>query len=176
VHKAGFTTAHFPHLENSTITTEPEAAALYTIKSLRGTAYEKQFKVGDGFTVCDMGGGTIDLISYKIAGLDPITLEEATVGNGDQCGGSFVDRAFLKWLERRLGTKDFVEIAECRSEDVPRTSLAKKAGIMLQDFTLGIKSGFSGTETNILRLPKPLCNIEDDEARGICDGDLTIMA
>jgi hypothetical protein len=101
-------------------------------------------------------------------------IEEATIGSGDQCGGSFVDRAFLKLLERRLGTKDFVEIVGCRSEDVPHTSISKKAARMLQDFTLEIKSGFSGTETNHLRLPHPLTSIEEDTARGICDGEITI--
>jgi molecular chaperone DnaK (HSP70) len=175
VQKGGFTSAHFPKLEKTMITTEPEAAAIYTIKTLQGTVHENQLKVGDGFTVCDMGGGTVDLISYRVAGLDPIVIEEATIGNGDQCGGTFVDRAFLKWLERRLGTTDFVKIAECRSEDVPRTSLAKKAAIMLQDFTLEAKSSFSGTETNYLRLPAPLSALDDDEARGICDGEITIM-
>jgi hypothetical protein len=174
VEKAGFTSTHLPKLENTMITTEPESAAIYTIRTLRSTAHENQLKVGDGFTVCDMGGGTVDLISYRIAGLAPIVVEEATVGNGDQCGGTFVDRAFLKWLECRLGLPDFVTIAGCRSEEVPRTSLAKKAAVMLQDFTLMVKSGFSGTEKNYLRLPAPLSALDDDEARGICDGEITI--
>jgi hypothetical protein len=176
VQQAGLTSSHFPRLENTIITTEPEAAAIYTLKTLRGTAQESKVKVGDGFTVCDLGGGTVDLISYRVAGLDPIVLEEATVGIGDQCGGSVVDRNFLRWLERRLGTSDFISIAGCRSEDVPRTSLSKKAAIMLQDFTLEVKSGFSGVETNVLRLPAPLSALDDDEARGISDGEITVAA
>jgi hypothetical protein len=110
--------AHFPKLENTIITTEPEAAAIYTLKILRGTAQESELRIGDGFTVCDLGGDTVDLTSYKVAGLDPIVLEEATVGIGDQCGGDTVDRTFLRWLERRLGAPDFVLIAGCRSEEV----------------------------------------------------------
>ncbi|CAG5141087.1 uncharacterized protein ALTATR162_LOCUS861 [Alternaria atra] len=174
VDKAGFNTPEFPHLKSILMTTEPEAAAIYTIKSLRGTTQNANFAVGDGFIVCDMGGGTVDLISYRVAGVEPTVIEEATIGSGDQCGGSFVDRAFLKLLERRLGTKDFVEIVGCRSEDVPHTSISKKAARMLQDFTLEIKGGFSGTETNHLRLPHPLTSIEEDTARGICDGEITI--
>ncbi|CAN9107961.1 unnamed protein product [Alternaria alternata] len=174
VDKAGFNTSEFPQLKNILMTTEPEAAAIYTIKSLRGTTQNSDFAVGDGFIVCDMGGGTVDLISYRVTGLGPTVIEEATVGGGDQCGGSFVGRAFLKWLERRLGTKDFVNIVGCRSEDVPHTSLCKKAARMLQDFTLEVKSGFSGSETNHLRLPSPLNSIEEDEARGIYDGEITI--
>lgn len=60
-----------------------------------------------------MGGGTVDLISYRIASLKPTVIEEATVGGGDQCGGAFVDRAFLKILELRLGGEDFVRLAGC---------------------------------------------------------------
>jgi hypothetical protein len=103
-------------------------------------------------------------------------LDEATIGVGDQCGGSFVDRAFLRWLERRLGAPDFIKIAGCRSEDVPRASLAKKAATMLQGITLEVKSGFPGIETNVLRLPAPLSALDGDEARGISDRQLTITA
>jgi hypothetical protein len=106
-------------------------------------------------------------ISYRVAELEPTTLEEATIGTGDQCGGSFVERGFLKWLERRLGTADFVSIARERSEDLPRTSLSPKLSCMVQDFVLKAKSGFSSIETNFLRLPVPLSSVEDDEARGI---------
>lgn len=67
-----------------------------------------------------------------MAELEPIVLEEATIGNGDQCGGSFVDQGFLKWLERRLGTADFKTIAGCRSNDIPRTSLSQKAASTLR--------------------------------------------
>jgi hypothetical protein len=45
-----------------------------------------------------------------------------------------------------------------------------------QDFALEAKGGFSGLETNFLRLPVPLSAVEDDEARGIVDGEITITA
>lgn len=172
--KAGFNSREFPLLRKQILTTEPEAAAMYTIKTMRGTAQDKELEVGDGFMVCDMGGGTVDLISYKVASLQPTTISEATIGSGAQCGGTFVDREFLKWLEHRLGTTDFIKIAGCRSEDVPRTSLAKKAAQMLQDFTLEAKTCFSGDEPYCLRLPAPLSAIEEDESRGICDGELEL--
>ncbi|KAF1911224.1 hypothetical protein BDU57DRAFT_485781 [Ampelomyces quisqualis] len=174
VRKAGFDTTEFPKLKRTITTTEPEAAAIHTIQSLRGSVSDEQFAIGDGFIVCDMGGGTVDLISYRVAELEPTILEEATVGIGEQCGGSFVDRGFLRWLERRLGTADFIKIAGERSEDLPRTSLSSKLGRMAQDFVMEAKSGFSGEETNFLRLPTPLSAIEEDEARGICDGEIEI--
>jgi len=174
VRQAGFNTTYFPYLKRTILATEPEAAAIYTIKTLRGTAHDQRLAVGDGFIICDMGGGTVDLISYRVAELQPTSVEEATVGTGDQCGGSFIDRAFLQWLERRLGAAHFFKIAGCRSEDIPRTSLTSKLGRMVQDFTLEAKSGFSGSETNFLRLPAPLNAIEEDAARGIADGEVII--
>jgi molecular chaperone DnaK (HSP70) len=174
VRQAGFNTTQFPLLEKTVLTTEPEAAAIYTIKTLRGNTQDQRLAVGDGFIVCDMGGGTVDLLSYRVAKLQPTSVEEVTVGTGDQCGGSFVDRAFLLWLERRLGTAHFIKIAGCRAEDIPRTSITAKLGRMVQDFTLEVKSGFSGHETNFLRLPPPLNVIEEDEARGISDGEIRI--
>jgi hypothetical protein len=119
IRKGGFNTTVFPKLKRTVLTTEPEAAAKYTIQSLRGSVQDEQFAIGDGFIVCDMGGGTVDLVSYRIAELEPTSLEEVTVGSGDQCGGSFVERGFLKWLERRLGTADFVSIVGTRSDDLP---------------------------------------------------------
>ncbi|KAH7396593.1 Hsp70 family protein [Phaeosphaeria sp. MPI-PUGE-AT-0046c] len=165
VRNAGFQQLSFPMLKRTILVTEPEAAAIYTIQSLRGSVQDQQFAIGDGFIVCDMGGGTVDLVSYRIAGLDPTALEEATIGNGDQCGGSFVERGFLKWLERRLGTTDFIAIAGHKSEDLPRTSYSAKLSRMLQDFIFEAKSGFSGTEDNFLRLPPPVNAVVDDGPR-----------
>lgn len=96
------------------------------------------------------------------------------MGCGDQCGGSSVDRAFLRWLEGRIGTEDFHKIAGCRSEEVKYTSLEKRAATMLQQFTSGPKAGFTGTESYIMPLPFPLSRIEDDESRGISDGEITV--
>lgn len=176
VRQAGFNERALPTLKRTVLTTEPEAAAIYTIQSLRGSVQDEQFAIGDGFIVCDMGGGTVDLVSYRIAELEPTILEEATIGNGDQCGGSFVERGFLKWLERRLGTTDFVAIAGHRSEELPRTSFPTKLSRMLQDFAFEAKSGFSGTEVNFIRLPPPLNAVEEDKSRGILDGEIMIEA
>jgi hypothetical protein len=174
--KAGWNSLEFPQLKNTLIATEPEAAAIYTIRTLRGTAQNRDFKVGDGFIVCDMGGGTVDLIAYKVTKLKPIQIQEATVGNGAQCGGTFVDRRFLKFLELRLGTTDFMSLAGCRSEEVPYSSLAKRASLMLQNFQQTAKSGFSGDEDYTQELKGPLSNIELDEARGITDGEILLKA
>ena len=87
-----------------------------------------------------------------------------------------MERGFLEWLERRLGTAEFISIVGEKSENLPRTSLSLKLSRMVQDFVLEAKSGFSGIETNFLRLPIPLSSVEDDEDRGIQDGEITITA
>lgn len=175
VQKSGFNKFELPQISQQTIlVTEPEAAAIYTIKSLQLSAQGSQFAMNDGFIICDMGGGTVDLISYRVNKVKPVAVEEVTVGCGDQCGGSFVDRAFFKWLEIKLGTHDFLKISDHRSEHKPGTSLPKKLSRMLQDFTLEAKSGFSGTEVSYVRLPPPLSSIDLDESRGIREGEIRI--
>ncbi|KAL5450345.1 hypothetical protein PMIN07_008898 [Paraphaeosphaeria minitans] len=176
--QAGFNKENLPMLKNTITATEPEAAALYTIMSMRGTAQDEQLAVGDGFVVCDMGGGTVDLISYKVASVNPTMLEEATIGTGDQCGGSFVERAFLQWLEDKLGHDDFREVAGCSAADMSRTSIPARLGRMMQEFTACAKSGFqdSDTEDYELRLPTPLNIIARDTSRAIVNGEILITA
>lgn len=136
---------------------------------------DEQLAVGDGFVVCDMGGGIIDLISYRVASVEPTGAKEATIGTGDQCGGSFVDRRFIQWLEDKVGLKNFIKIAGTSARGLARTSLPQKLGRMVQEFTLTAKGGFSGTEDYYLRLPAPLSSTEDEE-RGMCDGEILVTA
>lgn len=132
IEKADFNSLEFKQLTLPIlVTTEPEAAALHTIKTLHSTTQDANLAIGDGFIVCDMGGGTVDLISYRVASINPTVIEEATVGSGAQCGGSFVDRASLHRLERHLGTPVFSKIAGCRSEEISRTSLTRKVTKLL---------------------------------------------
>jgi hypothetical protein len=61
-----------------TLIKEPEAAALYTMHSLGFS-----LNVGDAFVVCDAGGGTVDLISYEVVGLNPnLQVKELVPGTG----------------------------------------------------------------------------------------------
>lgn len=79
--------------------TEPEAAAEYALRSLRPS----QVKLGDCFTLVDLGGATADLISYAITSLAPLGLREVVVGTGGLCGGVHLDRRFEEWVKRRIG-------------------------------------------------------------------------
>ena len=84
------------------IISEPEAAALYALNALD----PHKLKIEDTFMLCDAGGGTVDLITYKITSLKPILkLAEASPGSGSLCGASFLNRGFQEFLEEKLGNE-----------------------------------------------------------------------
>ncbi|KAG5663800.1 hypothetical protein KAF25_006385 [Fusarium avenaceum] len=77
---------------------EPEAVALATIKDL---AKRSNIKTGDTIIVCDAGGGTVDLISYIFESTDPFIIKECVKGDGDLCGGVFLDEGFIKLVRKK---------------------------------------------------------------------------
>ncbi|KAI1162283.1 actin-like ATPase domain-containing protein [Nemania serpens] len=77
---------------------EPEAAGLVTL-----CEHGERLKTDDVYVICDAGGGTVDLISYRIGDLEPIELHEAVVGTGGLCGGVFIDEQFERLCKQRLG-------------------------------------------------------------------------
>ncbi|KAF2395573.1 hypothetical protein EJ06DRAFT_268430 [Trichodelitschia bisporula] len=96
-----FTNQMLPLLRNIFVTTEPEACALYTIRDLLGRDLNTLVG-GDCFIVCDCGGGTVDLVAYQVECLDPLELKIIGAPAGAQCGATYVDRGFLRWLSRRI--------------------------------------------------------------------------
>ncbi|KAF2193120.1 actin-like ATPase domain-containing protein [Zopfia rhizophila CBS 207.26] len=121
---AGETTLHF--------VSEPEAAALATFEDMKT---RPNFQTGDCFVVCDAGGGTVDLISYKVHQAKPMQLRECVEGSGDLCGAVFLDQDFEALMEQLLG--DFWQIGD---------NAMKR--IMNVDWENGIKRGFDGSERN----------------------------
>ncbi|KAJ5179081.1 hypothetical protein N7492_002291 [Penicillium capsulatum] len=97
---------------------EPEAAAVYAITSIQPNTMAK----GDTLVVCDAGGGTVDLITYRINTTGPLRLEEVSEGTGKSfipanrwnliSQGPCVDRScstcdsinflFKKWARRTM--------------------------------------------------------------------------
>ena len=83
--------------------TEPEAAAIYALDSLN----PHDLQIGTTFVLCDAGGGTVDLISYKVLALEPILkMKEAATGTGSLCGSSFINRLFEAFFERKLSNDE----------------------------------------------------------------------
>ncbi|KAL8942323.1 MAG: hypothetical protein Q9211_001440 [Gyalolechia sp. 1 TL-2023] len=81
------------------IVSEPEAAAVYALH----VAAPFDLAVGDTFVVCDAGGGTVDLITYRVTARGSIVrVVEVGSGRGDQCGSIFLNRRFEKFLREKL--------------------------------------------------------------------------
>jgi len=80
---------------NLKVITEPEAAMVHALQKLPRGGY----KDGDCFILCDAGGGTVDLITYKIKSVEPLEVEEVVQGDGDRCGSVYLDRQFKGFVE-----------------------------------------------------------------------------
>ncbi|KAJ5573352.1 uncharacterized protein N7459_007779 [Penicillium hispanicum] len=78
---------------------EPEAAAACAIRTIQPNSMAE----GDCFIVCDAGGGTVDLITYRITQNEPLRLEEVTEGTGAVCGSVILDERFEDFLVRIIG-------------------------------------------------------------------------
>ncbi|KAL9609803.1 MAG: hypothetical protein Q9167_005457 [Letrouitia subvulpina] len=82
------------------IISEPEAAAVYSMHIMDPHG----IRTGDTFVLCDAGGGTVDLISYRVTRLKPILqVKEVVPGSGSQCGSTFLNRIFQRFLIDKLG-------------------------------------------------------------------------
>ncbi|CAF9934329.1 MAG: hypothetical protein HETSPECPRED_009185 [Heterodermia speciosa] len=89
---------------NLQLLSEPESAAIFTLRSLENSNSYTQIRVHDRIVVCDAGGGTVDLISYDIQSIQPnLSVVECAAGTGDFCGSTFIDREFEKLFTKRMG-------------------------------------------------------------------------
>ncbi|THZ04203.1 actin-like ATPase domain-containing protein [Aureobasidium pullulans] len=91
--------------ENLFMVSEPEAAAIYAMKSI--DVQQKLCETGDNFILCDAGGGTVDLASFEVASVSPLRLVESAPGFGALCGSVFLNLKFQDLVRRRMGADDF---------------------------------------------------------------------
>ena len=135
---AGITSDRLAGQTTLRFVSEPEAAALATLEDLKA---RPNFKKGDTFVVCDAGGGTVDLISYKVLETSPMVLAECVEGQGKLCGAVFLDQDFEALMEQLVGD----------AWDVPRSAIKD---MMNAQWENGIKRGFEGQAKNWrIRLP-----------------------
>lgn len=88
---------------------EPEAASCYVLRTL---AAQDMVGPGDLFTVCDAGGGTIDVVTHEIVSLSPFKVKEVVPPVGALGGGTFIDQAFLEFVKTRIGEDPFKVIKD----------------------------------------------------------------
>ncbi|KAL1835667.1 hypothetical protein VTJ49DRAFT_6256 [Mycothermus thermophilus] len=140
---------------------EPEAAAVYTLKAIQ----PNHLKVGDNFIVCDGGGGTVDLIAYKIVSLKPLRVEESAVGTGGLCGSAFLNYRFEEHVKNRIGQARFDEM---------KAKKPKTWQMGLRYFEEFVKRSFNEDEHTEVNIPFP--GLPDDESAGLDSGFLIMTA
>ncbi|KUI61643.1 hypothetical protein VP1G_08816 [Cytospora mali] len=120
---------------------EPEAAALATLSG-----------IDDSFVIVDCGGGTVDLISYKVARSNPMELMEVVRGKGALCGAIFVDERFKNLITAKLKL--------IRNDALDYVTDQEIAEIMERHWENGIRKRFTGAghEWNI-RYPHRLIDL-----------------
>ncbi len=140
---------------------EPEAAAVYTLKAIQ----PNHLSAGDNFVVCDAGGGTVDLIAYKIISLKPLRVEESAVGTGGLCGSAFLNYRFEEHVRNRIGKDRFDEM---------KLKKAKCWQMGLRYWEEFVKRNFNEEEHAEVNVPFP--GLPDDEEVGLDCGFLVMTA
>ncbi|KAJ4168422.1 hypothetical protein NW754_010333 [Fusarium falciforme] len=69
----------FPTLRNVYFVPEPEACALFTVQQLIRNK-EDSLIPGECFVICDAGGGTVDLATYRIDKINPLEISRVAPG------------------------------------------------------------------------------------------------
>ncbi|KAF2814349.1 uncharacterized protein BDZ99DRAFT_437244 [Mytilinidion resinicola] len=141
VRKAGILDPRLCGATTLVLVPEPEAAALATLAEFKG---RPGVRPGDVFVVCDAGGGTVDLTSYKVQMTDPaVDVKEAVEPDGKMCGAIFVDQEFQNFLRGTLSPR--------RYDKMTPTQLKK---VMNDEWEHGVKRGFDDSEREWeVRLP-----------------------
>ncbi|KAJ5325283.1 uncharacterized protein N7506_008385 [Penicillium brevicompactum] len=111
-----------------TLLSEPEAAAVYAIRTMVKDSATK----GDCFVVCDAGGGTVDIITYRVNEVAPMRFEEVTEGTGAVCGSVMLDERFDALIRATIEKKSGKRLPE---------ATAAAAMKYWQDY---IKPGYTG--------------------------------
>ncbi|KAL8946546.1 MAG: hypothetical protein Q9222_007073 [Ikaeria aurantiellina] len=127
---------------------EPEAAALYTLRSLQ----DKALAIGDAFVVCDAGGGTVDLISYEITAMTPrLELKELVTGKGGMAGSLGLNKRFGSAVQNIVGEDQFFH-------------LRKEKGFeeAMNQFDKTIKTAFRGDPDEDYYVNFPMAKLQDD--------------
>ncbi|KAJ2973178.1 hypothetical protein NQ176_g6757 [Zarea fungicola] len=111
---------------------EPEAAALATLSEMKD---RPDISPGETMIVCDVGGGTADLIAYVIDSMSPFKIDECVAGQGGLCGGIFVDQNFENLIATKVGQKEWDNL-----------DVFEKRRFINQDWENGIKTQFENQD------------------------------
>jgi len=139
--------------------TEPEAASLYTLLSVKN----KGLKSGDAIIICDAGGGTVDLVTYEIQSLNPFELKALTAPSGGVCGSLMLNHLFEEQIRKTLGDEAYVNL---------KKKPAYRSG--LKDFDTAIKVAFRGKSDPDKFVSFPMADLKEDKALGLSKESMTL--
>jgi len=114
----------------------------------------------------DCGGGTVDLVSYKVLAKEPkLEVTEVAVGGG-LCGSVFLNRRFEMMVRKRLGATVF-------DTWFNKPSGGRHYDRMMNDFDVRLKRKFDGTyHDDLADVEAPA--LPNDPAKGVVDGYMDI--
>ncbi|KAF9437621.1 Heat shock 70 kDa protein 12A [Entomortierella beljakovae] len=149
------------HIDRLTLISEPEAAALYCQKVC------KQYDLSNDekFMICDAGGGTVDLIVYRIDDSNGERhLSEVTKGHGALCGSMFIDLNLGNLLIEKFSTQTITPLPK---SIIPR---------LVEKYAYELKPFFDGEDDQYLPIPRDkfFDDFNDPTAIGMDDGYLCL--
>ncbi|KAJ4412725.1 hypothetical protein N0V91_000487 [Didymella pomorum] len=160
--KAGFNRENFPRLEDVMFITEPEAAALYTARHYRDELGERFLQENQYFILCDAGGGTVDVVSYRIKAVHPVLeLDQVGPPTGWKCGSIFINQEFKAWLRRFLGDEEYRKLDPNLDIERNATHASESPAMraLMKNFD-AFKKGFEPNSRDLkVTLPEPLQNL-----------------
>ncbi|KAH6632292.1 hypothetical protein F5144DRAFT_533690 [Chaetomium tenue] len=150
---------------------EPEAAALAVIP---GAVTKRSLKEGQTVVIADLGGGTVDFISYTINTLTPLTVRECVPGEGRLLGDMFMRRALLSLailkIESVLGVKvqaDDLGFVEAEVGNVWEETLSEPAAT-LSNITYALKFKLQdGTDLRVALEGSEIVKVYQEITNGI---------
>ncbi|PKC52584.1 hypothetical protein RhiirA1_481183, partial [Rhizophagus irregularis] len=109
-----------------------EAAAVYCMKVLKEHNLDT---VGTNFLIVDCGNSTVDLTTWQL--LENDQLGEKIIRASGFCGGVYVDKEFLAFIERKIGPTVLTLLQENRYGELL---------YMVQEFCKKVKCLFTGNK------------------------------
>ncbi|GKZ55636.1 hypothetical protein AnigIFM49718_000717 [Aspergillus niger] len=140
---------------------EPEAAALFTLNYMNQRGLDK----GDAITICDAGGGTVDLVSYEILNINPLELKEVASPTGGIAGSLIINNRFEEWVKSKVGERKYI--------DLKQTNGYRKA---MNDFNDTVKPGFHSKDDPEQHICFPLADFKPDPSDKSIRGDTLILS
>ncbi|KAF9437622.1 Heat shock 70 kDa protein 12A [Entomortierella beljakovae] len=151
------------HMDRLTLVSEPEAAALYCEKACD----KYDVKHGEQFMICDAGGGTVDLIVYRIDDSNgERRLSEVTRGHGASCGSMFIDLNFGNLLIEKFSSQT--------NAPFPKNIIPR----LIEKYAFEHKPSFNGETEQYLPIPRDSFfeSFQDLKAIGMDGGYICLNA